>query len=104
MEHVMVELCVRVLLMHLSCAFGCVLGYGLCLWFRVMLHLVLDVQEDGLSLDYVCVMSLGASCFLFGYVFCLRCRGIMWTARGTDRLHLLGYSLHTYLEWSGVLR
>ena len=41
----MVELCVRVLLMHLGCGFGYVLGYGLCLWFRVMLHWVL-VQED----------------------------------------------------------
>ena len=49
MEHVMVELCVRVLLMHLSCAFGCVLGYGLCLWFGVMLHWV-SVREDGLNL------------------------------------------------------
>ena len=31
MEYVMVELCVRVLPMHLSCAFVYVLGYGLCL-------------------------------------------------------------------------
>ena len=32
----MVELCARVLLMHLGCDFGYVLGYGLCLWLRVM--------------------------------------------------------------------
>ena len=41
----MVELCVRVLLIHLSCAFVYVLGYGLCLWFRVMLHLGLVVRQ-----------------------------------------------------------
>ena len=41
----MVELCVRVLLMHLSCAFGYVLGYRLCLWFRVVLHLGLVVRQ-----------------------------------------------------------
>ena len=40
MEHVMVELCVRVLLMHLGCGSGYVLGYWLCLWFRVILHRV----------------------------------------------------------------
>ena len=95
----MVELCVRVLLMHLGCDFGYVLGYGLCL---SMVSGYVAFGQDGLSFGCVCVMLLEASCFLFGYVVCSRCRGIMWTARGTDRLHLLGYSLHTYLEWSGA--
>ena len=48
--------------------------FGMVFWVCMMLF---DVRA----------MCLGALCFLFGYVFCPRCRGIMWPEGG-----LTGYS------------
>ena len=44
------------------------------------------IRGVGMKFD-VRAMCLWALCFLFGYVFCPRCRGIMWPEGG-----LTGYS------------